>query len=237
MSDDKPSRLRRWSDLSVTLAIIVAASAVTYRAVVPFPSVVEGGPAGVPVPAKPIAVGDVVAGFATARAVLVEFTDFECPYCGRFSTDILPDLKREYVDKGLLRVAVRHLPLEQIHANARAAAELAVCANERGVFWNVHDLFFKARPLSPTVILDASKQLGLTGAELDSCRAGRAKATLEADAILASNLGISSTPTFLIGLSVGRDGTLVQVAEVIQGARSIDIFRKAISGVLSDNGR
>src|SRR5687768_9487903 len=84
-----------------------------------------------------------VRGSVTAKLILVEFTDFECPFCGRHASTVYRELQRRYVDTGELQYVFRHLPLEQIHPSARRAAEAAECAGDQGKFWELHDRFFE----------------------------------------------------------------------------------------------
>jgi protein-disulfide isomerase len=70
------------------------------------------------------------------------FSDFECPFCGRFAKDTLPTIRTEYVDNGQFQLAFRHLPLTTLHPRALPAAVAAECAAAEGVFWVYHDLLF-----------------------------------------------------------------------------------------------
>ena len=72
---------------------------------------------------------------------MLEFSDFECPYCGKFSTEVLPTLQKQYIETGRLLFAFRNLPLK-IHPHAEAAAFAASCAGEQQKFWPFHDLLF-----------------------------------------------------------------------------------------------
>lgn len=71
-------------------------------------------------------------GAASAKIVLIEYSDFECPYCGRHAQGAYRDIERQYVDTGKIKYVFRHLPLDQIHPSARKAAEAAECAREQG---------------------------------------------------------------------------------------------------------
>jgi protein-disulfide isomerase len=90
----------------------------------------------------PISVADVpILGNPAASIGIVLFSDFECPFCGKFARETLPELKTQYLDTGRAFLAFRHLPLA-IHTNAERAAEVAACAGASGRFWAAHERFF-----------------------------------------------------------------------------------------------
>lgn len=84
-----------------------------------------------------------VLGKDSAKLTIVEFSDFQCPFCESFFTGTYPQLKKNYIDTGKVKLAFRHYPLTGIHPNAQRAHEAAECANEQGKFWEYHDLLFK----------------------------------------------------------------------------------------------
>ena len=95
-----------------------------------------------PLPAT-IGIGSApVIGRADARLTIVEFSDFECPFCGRFNRDTFPQLKSEYIDTGKVRYVFRNFPLERIHPRAMKSAEAGACAHLQGKFWPMHDRLF-----------------------------------------------------------------------------------------------
>jgi protein-disulfide isomerase len=81
-------------------------------------------------------------GASGARVILIEFSDFECPYCGRHFRQTLPRIDREYVQTGKVRYVFRHFPLESLHKEAFKAAEAALCAGDQQKFWEMHDRLF-----------------------------------------------------------------------------------------------
>lgn len=96
-------------------------------------------------------------GNKNAAVTLVEFSDFQCPFCGQFYTQTEAQLRKDYVDSGKVQFVYRQFPLTQIHPNAEGAAEASECANEQGKFWQYHDLLFQtqsawenAKPLATT---------------------------------------------------------------------------------------
>jgi protein-disulfide isomerase len=84
-----------------------------------------------------------VIGSNKAKITIVEFSDFQCPFCERFFLDTYPQLKKEYLDTGKAQLTFRHYPLTSIHPNAQKAHEASECANEQGKFWEYHDKLFQ----------------------------------------------------------------------------------------------
>lgn len=145
---------------------------------------------------------DPALGQPTALLTLVEFNDYQCPYCQVFQRETFPKLKTEYIDTGKVRLIHKDLPLD-FHAQALPAARAAHCAGEAGRFWDMHAaLFARANCLvceGPEGIARAS---GLWTPALAAClRSDRHTAGIAADLALAKSLAITGTPTFVLGLS------------------------------------
>lgn len=136
-------------------------------------------------------------GPATAPVTIVEFADFQCPYCKRAESS-LHVLLEQYPDK--VRLVFRNLPLTQIHPQAQGAAEAAVCADRQGKFWEMHDAMYADQAsLAPDALKDTAKRLGLDVGQFSACLGGGASvATLGSDAKAAQDLGLSGTPYFFI---------------------------------------
>jgi protein-disulfide isomerase len=156
------------------------------------------------------------AGFAIgskdAPLTLVEFADYQCPYCRQFHLAVFERLKKDYIDTGKLRFISRDLPLD-IHAEAFGAALAARCAGEQDKFWQMRDLLIKhADSLSPTAIANYATNLGLDSQRFHSCvEKATYTAGIREDAAQANSAGISVTPTFVIGRTAGDvvDGTKI----------------------------
>jgi predicted DsbA family dithiol-disulfide isomerase len=136
-------------------------------------------------------------GPAAAPITIVEFADFQCPYCKRAESS-LHALLEQYPDK--LRIVFRNLPLTQIHPQAEGAAEAAVCADRQGKFWEMHDAMYADQgSLAPDALKDTAKRLGLNAGQFSACLSGGTPvATLGSDAKAAQDLGLSGTPYFFI---------------------------------------
>jgi protein-disulfide isomerase len=168
-----------------------------------------------------------------AKIAVIEFSDFQCPYCARFALDTLPEIKSEFVDTGQAAYAFMHFPIEQIHKLAFKAAGASTCAGKQGKFWDMHDLLFaNQKALGQDALLENARNLRLNDAKFQNCLEGVAD-TIKRDQNEARRLGINSTPTFLIG-PLDSDNK-VSIRRRISGAQPLSVFRDAIQELLSSN--
>jgi protein-disulfide isomerase len=144
--------------------------------------------------------GEPALGRAQAPLTMVEFTDYQCPYCRGFQAEVWPKLKRHYIDTGKLRFIARDLPLE-FHASAGPAAEAAHCAGEQGKFWSMHEaLLGGAEDLAGGGIDKRAAAVGLDPGRFHEClKAQRYAQTIEAHVREADAAGIRGTPGFVVG--------------------------------------
>jgi len=170
-------------------------------------------------------------GAATAQVGVLVYSDFECPYCARFARDTMPTLVRDYVDRGRVALAFKHLPLEAIHPRARKAAEAAECAGEQGRFWQMHDLLFALpRALQPSDLNSKAARLGIDRLSFSRCLDGEMAVRVDNDLEEARELMVSGTPTFFFG-ALQRDGT-IRVIRRESGAIPPKAFSKILDEVL-----
>lgn len=136
-------------------------------------------------------------GPASAPVTIVEFGDFQCPYCQR-AESALRALLEQYPRE--VRVVFRNLPLAQIHPRAAAAAAAAVCADRQGKFWEMHDAMYGDQSaLGGDALRDTAKRIGLDLNQFSACLTdGATAAALDADLKAAQALGLSGTPYFFI---------------------------------------
>ena len=173
-----------------------------------------------------------IRGAEKAGVWLVEVSDFQCPYCKRWHDDTYATLDREYVQTGKVHIAYINYPLSSIHANARAAAETAMCASAQGKFWPVHDGLFGtqeqwARLKDPMPVFDSlATAAAVDQAGWRSCMSTHATAALiDADIDRWSRAGVKSTPSFF----VANRGLV--------GAYPADSFRVIIDSALAAQAR
>jgi protein-disulfide isomerase len=133
-----------------------------------------------------------------AAITIIEFSDYECPYCQSWHTQTFARLLETFPDQ--IRFVYRDFPLSSIHPNAAPAAEAANCAGEQGKYWEFNELLFSGQnDLSPQTYTQYAGDLGLDGAAFEECvTSGRYQAEVQADLDWAANLGVRSTPTFFI---------------------------------------
>jgi protein-disulfide isomerase len=222
------SRVRTWLDVVATLAMIVAAGTLLWRTLGTSPQ--TGAAANAPaveVPKEPLALDGLnLLGDPSAQVVLLIFSDFQCPFCARFNSDTMPTLKKRFVDTGQVRLAFRHLPLP-IHDRAQAAAEGAECAARQQKFWPMHDaLFAPPMRLNDRDIRANAEAVAIDLAAFAKCVDGAAAERVREDTKLAQRLGLTGTPSFVVGRAKG-DGPL-QATELIIGARPADDFVAAL---------
>ncbi len=147
-------------------------------------------------------IGAGAAGYSLGRddapVTLVEFSDYQCPFCRRFNAKTFAELKKNYIDTGKLRFISRDLPLS-FHSNALWAAEAARCAGDQGRFWEYRDLLFSSAALDQGTLASYGQTLGLNIQDFDTClETNKYKAAVEQDVIEGKQAGVSATPTFFI---------------------------------------
>lgn len=133
-----------------------------------------------------------------APVVVVEFSDFQCPYCGRFQQDTFKQIMDTYGDDILF--VYRDFPLSSIHPRAEASAEAAECADDQGAFWDYHDLLFANQTaLDNDSLISYAEQLDLDVDTFTECLTSGEKADeVQADFNDGRSYGVTGTPTFFI---------------------------------------
>lgn len=169
-----------------------------------------------------------------ARIALVEFSDYECPFCGGYARGIYPRLRKEFVDTGRVAYVFRNFPLENVHSLAFRASEAAECAREQGRYWEMHDrLFVDQADLSESRLHMQAEELGLDGPSFQSCmRTGRA-AAVKSDQVEGHRLGVRGTPTFFIGEI--QPGGKITLKHRMTGAPRYETFRAILEQALASH--
>lgn len=166
-------------------------------------------PGNQPVPGVKVNVSadnDPFLGNERTKVTVIEFSDFQCPFCRSFWRDTLPQLKKEYIDTGKIKFVYRDYPLG-FHAGAKPAAEGAECARDQGKFWEMHDKIFQEQDKQGQGTIQFTKvdvvkwagQIGLNTTQFNQCLdSGKYKVEVEKDFADGSAAGVSGTPTTFI---------------------------------------
>ncbi len=173
-------------------------------------------------------------GKRSAKLILIEFTDYQCPFCGRHFQQTSPQIERDYINTGRVRYIVRDFPIESIHKDALKAAEAAHCAGEQGQYWQMHDRLFSGQNALTGDNLSAhAGALGLDVQGFKRCLDSNKYAMkIRQDLLEAQKVGIRATPSFLLGVAE-PDGSRVKVVKMIAGAHPYAVFKEAIDSLLS----
>jgi protein-disulfide isomerase len=193
------------------------------------------GRSGPEPPAPPSALttdGEFFRGDSTATVALVEYADFECPYCGQYEHEIYPQISKDYIQTGKVKYFYRDLPLP-MHRRAMGAARAAHCAGEQGKFWEMHDsLFAKQNAIRDVDMPGRAQELGLDSAKFAECLSSdRYTDELKQSAEEAQKMGIDGTPTFFVG-KVDPNGDVTNLKMII-GARPYGDFKSVIEESLA----
>ena len=173
--------------------------------------------------------GSDMLGLKTAPITVVEYTDYQCPFCQRFHVAVFGEMKKNFIDTGKVRFFSRDLPLDTIHPNAMRAAMGARCAAEQGQFWKLRDIMgSNPGKLEMADLVEDAESLKMDTAAFRTCvESGKYREAVQANVIEALRFGIGGTPSFVIGKSTpaGVDG------EVVEGALPLTEFAKVFARV------
>lgn len=173
-------------------------------------------------------------GLDNAPLTLIEFSDYECPFCSRHFRQTLPRIEKDYIDTGKVKYVFLNFPIEAIHPKALKAAEAANCSGKQGKYWEMHDLLFtNQKALTPKDLLQYAQRLDLDIENFQQCLgSGKQAERIRAEISAGRKAGISGTPTFFLGLTE-PDSSKVKVLKVIKGAHPYTTFKSAIDSLLS----
>jgi protein-disulfide isomerase len=191
-----------------------------------------GPPAPPPAPAS-VRMDGPALGPASASVGIVEFSEFQCPFCRRHFEQTFASLKQGYVDTGKIRYVFRNFPLVEIHPQAKSAAIAAYCAGQQGAYWQMHDaLFANQQRLGPPLYDELGKTLKLDLDKYQACRtAPESEKAVDEDQRYGQSLGVQGTPHFFLGRVKG--GQLVDVRR-INGAQPAAAFTQVLDELLKD---
>jgi protein-disulfide isomerase len=176
--------------------------------------------------------GEVFKGEAGAKVAVIEYADFECPFCGQYERDTFPQVSKNYIETGKIKYLYRDLPLH--HPHAMAAARASHCAGDQGKYWNMHDtLFANQANLADDHLSELAGTLGLDAGTFTKCLAGdKFTDQIQASVAGANKLGINATPAFVIG-TLDKDGKTVKINKRIIGAVGYDTLKTELDAALA----
>ncbi|HTS88362.1 MAG TPA: thioredoxin domain-containing protein [Gemmatimonadales bacterium] len=198
------------------------------RLVAPSPPPPAWLPAGTP--QADLYLAERTKGSATAPLTVYEMSDFQCPFCRRQAVETFPTIEHEFIDTGKVRWIFLNLPLTNLHPNAAAAAEFAMCAARAQKFWPVHDLLFtyqdKWAPLKDPApfLITLADSAGIPRPEmLDCLQKHEMLGLVQAEAEGAAKSGVHATPT-----------AYIQGVGLIAGAQPVAVFREVLDSLWRD---
>lgn len=188
------------------------------------PSAPQPGAPAAPGPKVAATWGDTPILNKNAKVQLIEFGDFQCPFCGRFFTDTFSQIKKKYIDTGKIAYQHRDYPLP-FHQNAQKAHEASRCALEQSEkqYWAIHDwMYLNQNTLEVTTLKTQAKTLGLNASKFDQCLdAGKYAAAVKKDYDAGTGYGVSGTPSFFVS------------GELVVGAQPYATFEQKIDAALA----
>jgi protein-disulfide isomerase len=225
------SRFKQVLDVLSSVAVIAAAGALLWRLYQAPPPPPGQRPPVETVEGLTIAPEAVSNVRGTGRVVLVEFSDYECPFCARHTQTTAPNIKKELIDSGTLQHVFFNFPLA-IHPKAQKAGEAAECAAKQGRFWEMHEqLFENQKALDTPDLLARAEKVGLELEAFRGClESGMTADKVQADFKEGSRLGVNATPAFFIGTRQ-PNGSITLVSR-INGAVPFDMFKTAVRDAL-----
>lgn len=162
-----------------------------------------------------------VMGNKNAKVLMVEFSDFQCPFSKRFYQGVFPQIEKEYIKNGKVKFAYRNFPLA-FHSQARPAAIACECAGEQDKYWQMFDKLSKGDSLETADLKKYAKEIGLDMGSFEACLTGeKTKTLIDSDMSDAQKLGVQGTPAFFIN---GR---------LVEGSMPFETFKKIIDEELS----
>lgn len=170
-----------------------------------------------------------------AKFVIVEFSDFQCPFCGRYATQTYSQVIDDYVKTGKVKYVFRDFPLEQLHPNAAKAAEASHCAEDQGKFWDLHDRMFKNQSaLDAKEMLGHATVLALDVPKFQQClESGKYTAKVKKDQEDGAKVNVKGTPTFFFGTVDPKDPTKIKAVSMFSGAQPYQQFKDAFDKLMS----
>lgn len=167
--------------------------------------------------------GNYFKGEEDAPVTIHEFSDYQCPFCGRFFNDALPQIEENYIKTGKVKFVFNDFPLDSIHPQATPAALAARCAGDQDKYWDMHDTIFKNQAgLSDANYKKWAADLGLNTATFNDCLDSQKHlSAVRKDLLEGQQAGVRGTPAFIIN------------GQLVSGAQPYAVFQQAIESALA----
>ena len=168
----------------------------------------------------------------SGQIAIIEFSDYECPFCATQARDTFPEIERNLVEAGKVQYIAFGFPLERIHTQALKASEAAECAARQGQFWQMHERLFEESPaLSPFELVRYAEELGLDRSRFETCLEDKVTtAKVRSDQSYGRSLEVTSTPSFFVGI-VQENGA-IDLVKRIRGTFSFDELMDELTDLL-----
>lgn len=208
------------SAVQLIVLLYIAFSLPTGTTEVVVPSVDTGSTAGNDVDMADLIGGNAIIGDEDAPITIVEWSDYECPFCARFYNDAYQDIKENWIDTGKAKLVFRDFPLS-FHANAQKAHEAAECAGDQDMYYDMHNLLFENGVSGGVASFKTyAADLGLDQATFDDCLdSGKHEAEVKKDMADGMKAGVQGTPGFIIE------------GQLISGAQPYAVFEQLLESL------
>jgi protein-disulfide isomerase len=200
------------------------------------PPATRGSASGTLIPSVETTANSTTLNHPGAKIAIVEFSDFQCPFCARYVRDTYSQLRKQLVDNGVVDYVFRNYPLSS-HPLAVKAAQAAECAGAQRKYWQMHDtLFANQDKLQDAELRNHARTLGLDIGAFEACLAdNRTASKVREDTAEGTRLGVTGTPTFFIGIKepTGK----IRLSRRFTGVQSYESFKLAIDELARDRAR
>lgn len=169
-----------------------------------------------------------------AGLTLIEFTDYQCPFCRKYAKQTLPELERDYIETGKIKYVVRDFPLQSLHRDAFQAAVAADCAGEQGQYWKMHDRLLSNSSSPYGDWSQHANAIGLDENQFQHCmKSDHPGQGVQKDLIEGRKVGVQGTPTFFLGVPEKNTGN-IKVLKVMRGAQSYSKMKHSLDQLLAE---
>ncbi len=175
-----------------------------------------------------------VMGDANAKVTLIEYSDYQCPYCARHYRQTMPKIIKHYINEGKVKFVMREFPIPNLYPRGAAGSQAALCAGDQDKYWEMHDILFdNQRKLFDDNLRAYALEIGLDAGKFDNCLEQKQFAEqIEKDVAEGNEMKVQGTPSFVFGLTDAADSNKIHVSKFVYGARNYASFAKEIDELL-----